>query len=65
LAQVLDYVKQLEERDVEGVEPMAHAVPIQNVFRKDEPRESMPRSEALDNAPESREQQFKVPQIIE
>ena len=36
LDQVLHYVEQLNELDVSDVEPTAHAIPVFNVFRKDE-----------------------------
>jgi len=65
LEQVVDYVRQLEEVDVEGVEPMAHAVPMHNVLRKDEARPSLDRDEALANAPASKGGQFVVPRILE
>lgn len=65
LAQVVQYVEQLNELDVEGIEPTSHAVPVQNVMREDEPSPSMNRDRALANAPEHRAGQFAVPRIIE
>ena len=65
LDQVLDYVRQLEELDVEGVEPTAHAFPVENVFRDDVPRPGMETEEAERNAPAWRKQQFGVPRILE
>ena len=65
LDQVLAYVRQLGELDVEGVEPTAHATPLANVLRADEPGESLERRPVLDNAPEARDGQFVVPRIIE
>ena len=65
LDQVLGYVQQLAELDVENVEPTAHAIPVQNVFRKDEVRESLPHEEVLDNAPAKRNEQFLMPKIVE
>jgi aspartyl-tRNA(Asn)/glutamyl-tRNA(Gln) amidotransferase subunit C len=62
---IVDYVRQLGELDVEGVEPMAHAVPVHNVFREDEPRTSLDRDAALANAPSERRHLFMVPRIIE
>jgi hypothetical protein len=37
-----------------GVEPLAHALEVHNVFREDEPRPSLPVDEALANAPDWR-----------
>src|SRR3954453_15584416 len=51
LAQIVGYVDQLAEVDTNGVEPMAHAIEISNVFRDDAVAESLPRDEALANAP--------------
>ena len=36
LGDILGYVKKLEELDISDVEPMAHAVPLDNVLRADE-----------------------------
>ena len=41
LSAILDYVNQLQQVDTEGVEPLAHPLPIHNVFRADEPRPSL------------------------
>jgi aspartyl-tRNA(Asn)/glutamyl-tRNA(Gln) amidotransferase subunit C len=65
LGQVVDYVRQLEEVDVDGVEPMAHAVPVQNVLRKDETRKSLDHDVAMRQAPSERSGQFVVPRIVE
>jgi len=65
LGRVLEYVNILNEVDTDGVEPMAHAVEMQNVLRNDEIRESLPRESALANAPKTDGQSFLVPQILE
>ena len=65
LEQVLGYVRELEKLDVEKVEPTAHAMPVNNVFRKDEARPGLDRDQALANAPKERQGQFIVPKIIE
>ena len=54
LGSILDYVAQLQRLDVEGVEPLAHALEVRNVFRDDEPGPSLPVAEALANAPDPR-----------
>ena len=51
LSQVLAYVEKLEQVDVSGVEPTAHANAVFNVFRKDEDRSFFTQKEALANAP--------------
>lgn len=65
LTAILDHVAQLEEVDTDGVEPMAHCLPIQNVFREDLVRESLPVAEALGNAPKRVGDFYSVPAILD
>ena len=65
LDDILGYVKKLEELDVTGVEPMAHAVPLANVLRTDEVQPSIPQEAALANAPKQANGLFVVPKIVE
>lgn len=65
LTQILGYVKMLDEVDIDGAEPMPHAVELQNVFRRDEATESLDRADALSNAPKTDGRYFQVPQILE
>jgi aspartyl-tRNA(Asn)/glutamyl-tRNA(Gln) amidotransferase subunit C len=65
LDQVLEYVEQLNELDVSGVRPTAHAVPQMNVFRKDEPGVSFENETVTANAPAARDGQVLVPKINE
>ncbi|MGL6073158.1 MAG: Asp-tRNA(Asn)/Glu-tRNA(Gln) amidotransferase subunit GatC [Fimbriiglobus sp.] len=65
LNRILDYVDSLSEVDTEGVEPLAHPLPIQNVFREDEPRPSLTPAEALQNAPAKQGQYFGVPAVFD
>jgi aspartyl-tRNA(Asn)/glutamyl-tRNA(Gln) amidotransferase subunit C len=65
LEQVLGYVHELDKLDVEGVEPTAHAMPVNNVFRKDEMKLCMNREKVFANAPLERRGQFVVPKIVE
>ncbi len=65
LTDILDYVETLQEVDVDGVEPMPHAVDVSNVFRDDEPGESLPREAALANAPKTDGRCFLVPRILD
>ena len=62
---IVGYVAKLREVRTEGVEPLAHALPVQNVFREDEPAESLPREQALANAPKQRDGCFAVPAVLE
>jgi len=63
---VLDYVGQLAELDVAGLEPTAHAMPLVNVLRADRAGDSLPRAGVLANAPAVADDQFiQVPPVIE
>ena len=64
LAKIVTYVDQLAEVDTEGVEPMAHAVEVSNVFRADEVRPSLPQEVALANAPHHNERGYLVPPVL-
>jgi aspartyl-tRNA(Asn)/glutamyl-tRNA(Gln) amidotransferase subunit C len=65
LGNILGYIEKLRELDVTNVEPTAHAVPMINVTRADEIRESLSNSDALRNAPASANGLFMVPKIVE
>jgi aspartyl-tRNA(Asn)/glutamyl-tRNA(Gln) amidotransferase subunit C len=65
LSNILGYIEKLNQLDVSGIEPTAHAVPLVNVFRPDEVRPSLPNEEALRNAPASANGLFMVPKIVE
>jgi len=64
LEQIVDYVNTIQQVDVAGVEPMAHAVRVHNVFRQDEERKGLARETVLANAPEHDNEQFLVPKIV-
>jgi len=65
LSDILGYVDKLRELDTRGVEPLAHALPIHNVLREDEPRESLSPEEALGGAPETDGDFFRVPRVLD
>ena len=64
LAQIVGYVDQLAEADTEGVEPMAHAIELTNVFADDEVKPSLPREAALANAPHHDGRGYLVPAVL-
>ena len=64
LESILEYVAQIGEVDVSGVEPMAHALPLKNVLRADVVVGAMPLEKVLQNAPDVDGQFFKVPKVI-
>lgn len=65
LGEVLKYVQELSALDVAEVEPTAHAMPVVNVFRADEPAPGLDREAVLSNAPSARNNLFIVPKIVE
>jgi len=64
LGAILDYVAQLDELDVSSVEPMVHVEDVTNVFRDDVVQPSLPRADALANAPSTDGRCFLVPAIL-
>ncbi|MBL8798074.1 MAG: Asp-tRNA(Asn)/Glu-tRNA(Gln) amidotransferase subunit GatC [Planctomycetia bacterium] len=62
---ILDYVRQLEAVPTEGIEPLAHPLPLHNVFREDEPSPSLPVSQALANAPDRQGDFYGVPAVLD
>ena len=62
---ILGQFARLQALDTEGVPPTSHSLPLQNVFRADEVRPSLSREAATTNAPEKRDGNFIVPQIME
>jgi aspartyl-tRNA(Asn)/glutamyl-tRNA(Gln) amidotransferase subunit C len=65
LGAILEYVEKMNELDTAAVEPLAHCLPIHNVFRADEVRESLGTETTLANAPQRDGPFFKVPKILE
>ncbi|MCS6976443.1 MAG: Asp-tRNA(Asn)/Glu-tRNA(Gln) amidotransferase subunit GatC [Gemmatales bacterium] len=65
LTRIVDFIDQLQEVKTEGVEPLAHALPIHNVFRPDEPAPSLSVDEALANAPARKGDFYSVPAVLD
>lgn len=61
---MLDYIDTLNELDTEGIEPMSHVFPVSNVFREDVVTNGDNHEEMLANAPERKEQSYKVPKTF-
>ena len=64
MVQIVEYVDKLSELNTEDVEPMAHALDIQNALAEDESRPSLSRNEVLKNAPKHDEEYFLVPAVL-
>ena len=65
LGDILHYVEKLKQVDVTGVEPMAHASPVFNVWQADVARPGLTVEQALSNAPARRTQMIVVPKVVE
>ena len=65
---ILDYIEQLKELDVEGIEPTSHVSLSANfekhMFREDKALPSLPVQESLANAPDPGMGHFRVPKVI-
>ncbi len=64
LSDILGYIEQLNELDVDNVEPMSHVLDIINVMREDKYLPSLSREEVMANAPDHDGEHFKVPRVV-
>ncbi len=64
LNKILEYMDHLKELDTSNVEPLAHPLDMVNVFREDQPGESLSNEEALKNAPKKAGSYFSVPKVV-
>ena len=65
LGDVLKYAEKLREVDVSHIEATAHAIPVFNVFREDQPGDCFTAEEALSNAPRKANNLFIVTKVVE
>jgi len=61
---ILDYVAQLDRLDTANIAPTFHVDGGAHALRDDRVAESIPREEALANAPEAAHGLFKVPRVL-
>jgi aspartyl-tRNA(Asn)/glutamyl-tRNA(Gln) amidotransferase subunit C len=64
LNSILEHAKILDQLDTEHIKPMAHVLPLNNVFREDKVGDCLDRELVLQNAPDRAEGFFKVPRIV-
>ncbi len=62
---ILGFVEQLNEVDVEGVEPMTSVTPMRLKRREDVVTDGNQQDKILSNAPDAREGFFAVPKVVE
>jgi aspartyl-tRNA(Asn)/glutamyl-tRNA(Gln) amidotransferase subunit C len=65
LGDVLRYVEQLNRADTTGIEPTAHAFPVENVWAEDVAQPGLSVGDALRNAPAQSENMVSVPRVVE
>ncbi|AWI84854.1 Asp-tRNA(Asn)/Glu-tRNA(Gln) amidotransferase GatCAB subunit C [Alloyangia pacifica] len=62
---ILEFIEQLNEVDVEGVEPMVSVTPMRLKRRADGVTDGGMQEKILANAPDAREGFFAVPKVVE
>jgi aspartyl-tRNA(Asn)/glutamyl-tRNA(Gln) amidotransferase subunit C len=62
---VLGHAADVAARDLDGVPPTAHPLPLRNVLRDDEVRPTLDRAEVLAAAPVAEDGRFRVPRILD
>ena len=64
LGAILEAVGKVSELDLADVPPTSHPLALVNVWADDVPRPSLPRDDALANAPEREDAHFRVPPSV-
>lgn len=64
LQETLDYVEILNELETSGVESTSQVTGLENVFREDEPGQSITQEEALSGTKNSMKGMFKIKAIF-
>lgn len=65
LGSILGHIEQLTKVDVTGIEPTAHAFPLNNVWAADVAQPALAVSAALRNAPAQRDHMIVVPKVVD
>lgn len=64
LGSIIEYVQQLNELDTNGVEPTYQVTGLENVWRNDEVNSGIAADKLLGLAPETHDNQIKVPKVL-
>ena len=62
---ILDWVEQLKEVNVDGIEPLVSVSPRENAIRSDVVTDGGIQTELMANAPESVQGFYEVPRMVE
>ena len=65
LSDILDYAARLQALDTAGIPPTSSVLPPRSVLRADETRFGLTRAKLLSNAPDTEDDQFRVPPVLE
>ena len=65
LSAILEYAERLQAVDTSAIPPTATVLPLRNVMRADEPRDSMSRADVLANAPQAEADCFRVQAVLD
>jgi len=65
LSEILDHFDALQELNTENVEPMPYPLALENITREDEVKPSLPRDDALKNAPLVEDGAFRVQAVLD
>lgn len=64
LGKIVGLVDELSSVNTDGVEPMVHAIELENVLKADEIQPSLARGKALSNAPDADDECFRVSAVL-
>ncbi|WP_035437754.1 Asp-tRNA(Asn)/Glu-tRNA(Gln) amidotransferase subunit GatC [Bacillus sp. UNC322MFChir4.1] len=62
---IVTFAEQLNELDTTKVKPTTHVLDMKNIMREDVPEKGLPVEEVLKNAPDHKENQIRVPAVLE
>jgi aspartyl-tRNA(Asn)/glutamyl-tRNA(Gln) amidotransferase subunit C len=65
MGNILEYIEKLNELNTDNVAPTSHVLDISTPLREDKVQKLLTIDEVLQNAPESEDDFFVVPQVIE
>lgn len=65
LSDIIEYVNKLNNIKTDELIAKEHILALSNVFRQDEVKEGLSNEDALQNAYDSEDMFFKVPQVME
>ena len=63
LSAILDYAAKLQELDTDAIPPTASVLPLRSILREDQVEASLPREQALSNAPSTTDDCFRMPPL--